>query len=61
MLQVIQEGRKDDTANIADQPLEHELTNNRDIAEKIKQQVKEITQQYEDFKVKISGYTISKR
>ena len=59
MLQAVHEGRKDLTAKIEDHPLEHDLTNNREIIEKIQEQVKEITQEYEDFKVNIIGYTIS--
>ena len=36
----------------------HNLTGTQEIAEKIKEQVKEITQQYDEFKVKINEYTI---
>ena len=51
-------GRKDVTSKIIEHLLEHEATESREIAEKIKEQVKEITQQYDEFKVKINEYTI---
>ena len=59
ILQVVQEGRKDVTEKIAEHPLAREVTESWETTEKIKEQVKEITQQYEDFKMKINRYTIS--
>ena len=47
--------KKDVTDKIVEHPLAHDLTGSREIAEK----VKDITQQYEDFKQKINGYTMS--
>ena len=40
-------------------PFVQEVTESRETTEKIKEHVKDITQQYEDFKVNISKYTIS--
>ena len=58
VLQEVHAGRKDVIAKIIENSLDHEETKSREIAEKIKEQVKEITQQYDEFKVKINEYTI---
>ena len=44
---------------MVEHPLAHDLTGSQEIVEKVKQQVKEITQQYDNFKQKISEYTMS--
>ena len=45
VLQTVQEGRKDVTTRIIEHPLEHEFTEIWENAEKIKEWVKETTQQ----------------
>ena len=40
-------------------PVTHDLTMIQEIANRFKVQVKAITQQYEDFKLKITEYTMS--
>ena len=59
VLQEFREGKKDATTKIVEHPLEREVTESWETTEKIKEQVKDITQQYKDFKVKINIYTIS--
>ena len=44
MLQEVQNGRRDVTANIIEHPLEREVIEIHEISERIKEQVKEITQ-----------------
>ena len=45
--------------NIVEHPREQDVAYYRDISDKMKEKVEEFKQQYEDFKIKISGYTIS--
>ena len=59
MLQKVQNGQRDVTTKITQHLLEREVTQIQEISEKIEEQVKYITQQYEEFKVKIKNYTIS--
>ena len=58
-LQAMQEGKKEVNAKLVEHPLKQDLLESQDLAEKIKTQVKEITQQYNDFKLKINEYTMS--
>ena len=59
VMQVVLDGRRDVIDKIVEHPLEREVIECRETNEKIKEQVKEVTQQYKEFKVNISGYTIS--
>ena len=45
-------------ANIVEHPLEGEVTECMEISDKEKDKVKEVTQQYEDFKIKTNDYII---
>ena len=58
-LQVVQEGKKEVNAKLVEHPLKHDFLESQDIAEKIKTQLKEFTQQYEEVKLKINKYTMS--
>ena len=58
-LQEFQEGKKEITYNMVEHPLAHDLTRIQDIVEKFKEKMKDITHQYEDFKLKINEYTMS--
>ena len=42
-LQAVQEGKKEVTNKMVEHPLAHDLTGSREIAEKVKEHVKEIT------------------
>ena len=59
VLQEAQDGQRDVTAKIIEHPLEQEVTKSHKISENVKEPVKDITQEYEYFKLKISGYTLS--
>ena len=58
-LQVVQEGKKEVTAKLVEHPLKQDLLGSQEIAGKIQAQVKNITQQYDDIKLKINEYTMS--
>ena len=45
--------------NIAEHTLKREVAKCMEISDKVKDQVKEVEQQYEDFKIKINDYMIS--
>ena len=53
-LQSVQDGRRELNAKIDEHPLEQEVTYCMEIGDKVKENVKEFTQQYEDFKFKIN-------
>ena len=55
----VQEGKKEITNKKVEHPLAHDLTGSQEIIEKVKEHVKEITQQYEDFKQEINEYSMS--
>ena len=59
VLQAVQEGKKEVNENMVENLLKQYFLRIQDLAEKIKTQVKEITQQYNDFKLKINEYTMS--
>ena len=59
VLQAVYNGQREVHASIFECPIEQEVTESMEIIDKVKDQVKEVTQQYEDFKIKISDYTIS--
>ena len=44
---------------MVEHPLAHDLIGSREITDRVKEQIKEITQQYDDFKQKISEYIMS--
>ena len=54
----MQEGKKEVTMKLVEYPLKKDFLGSQDIVEKIQAQVKEITQQYDDFKLKINEYTM---
>ena len=54
VLQVVQDGQREVNVNIVEYPLVWEVIEYMEIDDKVKDQVKEVTQQYEDFKIKIS-------
>ena len=59
MLQVAQEGKKEIAEKMVEHPVSHDLTTRQEITEKIREQVKDITQKYEYFKINITEYTMS--
>ena len=44
---------------MVEHPLKHDLTQSQEIVEKVKEEVKEINQQYDNFKLKINEYSMS--
>ena len=58
-LQAVQSNKKIVDTNLVEQPLKQDLLGCQDEAENVHAQVKEIAQQYEDFKVKTTEYTPS--
>ena len=58
-LQVVQDGKKEVNVKMVEHPLKQDLLGCQNLAEKIKMQVKEITQQCDNFKLKINEYTMS--
>ena len=59
-LQAVQESRKEVTAKIFKHPCEQDVADCMEINDKTKVQVEEFKQQYEDFKIQINMYTISR-
>ena len=57
-LQDVQEGKTGVTAKLVEHPMKQDFLGSQDIVEKIQAQAKEITQQYNDFKLKINEYTM---
>ena len=47
------------TTKIDENPLEQDVAYCMDISDKMKVQVEEVKQLYEDFKIKINDYTVS--
>ena len=58
-LQAVQESHKEVTANIVEHPSNQDVEDYMGIIDKVKDQVEEVKQQYEDFKIKINEYIVS--
>ena len=58
-LQAVHESQREVNAKIVEYILEKDVTDCKEISEKMKEQVEEFKQQYENLKIKISDYTIS--
>ena len=58
-LQEAHEGKKEIAEKMVEHLVTHDLTMSQEIADRVKAQVKDITQQYENFKIKITEYGMS--
>ena len=58
-MQAAQEGKKEIAKKMIEHLVTHHLTTSQEIADRVKEQFKVITQQYEYFKLKITEYTMS--
>ena len=58
-LHAAQAGKKEITKKLVEHHVTHDLTTSQEVTERIRWQVKEITQQYEYFKININEYTMS--